>query len=500
MPFYYSVDYRAYPAGTNIVSFSMEEFEKSKSQIEHVAEVLLDWTKSTDQRPTEKSADQIERAGSIAGREELAIDLPSGPHAVKELQLKLDRDAAPQALRSTVVQIEFDGEQTVWCPLGELFGCGAQLSPLQDWTRKVTADGALSLRFVMPYQKTGRVTVKNVGQKAVNVKLTVTCGPWQWDDRSMYFHANWRSQYPLPTRPMSDWNFVEIQGQSKYVGDTLTVLNPTRGWYGEGDERVYVDGEKFPSHLGTGTEDYYGYAWGMADYFSSPFMSMPRRESTGKDNWRGYTTTSRIRLLDGIPAEKSLKFDMEIWHWDDCKVGYNVATFWYGRPGAHGNIAPAPELAAATLPTVLLRMPGAIECEAMRVVKSSPQLKHETQQGGLPEGSWSGDSQLFVRATKPGDYIDLLIADAIKGPRRVTLYGTKSFDYGILRFSVNGKSAGPAWDGWAAKPALSGPIELGTFEPDDGKLVLHVEVVGANPKATGPKHYFGLDAIILAVP
>ena len=144
-----------------------------------------------------------------------------------------------------------------------------------------------------------------------------------------------------------DWNYLEATGQGVYVGDTLTVFSPSPAWYGEGDERVYVDGEKFPSHMGTGTEDYYGYAWGMAQQFSSPFISMPRRDSTSRGDWRGYTTTSRLRLLDGVPWQHSLKFDMEIWDWAATKLAYSAGTFWYARPGAGSNRRPMPEEAAA---------------------------------------------------------------------------------------------------------------------------------------------------------
>jgi hypothetical protein len=127
------------------------------------------------------------------------------------------------------------------------------------------------------------------------------------------------------------------------------VFSPAPNWYGEGDERIYIDGEKVPSHIGTGTEDYYGYAWGMAHYFSSPFMSTPERDGTTQEDWRGYTTDSRLRLLDAIPFRSGLKHDMEIWDGADTQVDYAVGTFWYARPGAESNRAPQPQEAAQAL-------------------------------------------------------------------------------------------------------------------------------------------------------
>ena len=66
----------------------------------------------------------------------------------------------------------------------------------------------------------------------------------------------------LPTRPFRDWHVAGIQGQGHLVGTVLDVENPpAAAWWGEGDEKIYVDGEAFPSLFGTGTEDYFGYAW-----------------------------------------------------------------------------------------------------------------------------------------------------------------------------------------------------------------------------------------------
>jgi hypothetical protein len=148
----------------------------------------------------------------------------------------------------------------------------------------------------------------------------------------MHFHANWRSGLTPGTE--ADWNYIEIQGQGTYVADTLSVYNPSERWYGEGDERIYIDGESFPSHLGTGTEDYYGYAWGMANVWSSSFISAPSRDSRGKADWRGHQTVSRERVLDAIPFTTSLKFDMEVGVWFHIQATYSVGVMWYGRPGA----------------------------------------------------------------------------------------------------------------------------------------------------------------------
>jgi Protein of unknown function (DUF2961) len=495
VPFYYVINYRIYEPGTHVQTFTMAGYEAAKPAVEKTSQALL----HVAANPTPAGAMKQAR---LAPGEELPLDLPGGEAAVLNLRVQIDPTAAPQALRSIILQATFDDAPTVWCPIGEFFGNGVRLLPVEDWWRTVATDGKLTSRWVMPYQRTGRLSLQNVGAAPLAVTLEATTAPRQWNDRSLHFHANWHCQLGMKTRPMVDWNYLDVQGRGRYVGDTLSVFSPVKAWYGEGDERIYYDGEKFPAHLGTGTEDYYGYAWGMAGYFSSPFISMPQRDSRSQDNWRGYTTTSRLRLLDAIPFKTALKHDMEIWNWADAQVDYAVGTFWYARPGAKHNREAQPKEAAAPVREHPgdFRIAGAIECETLPIGARSPGLRIGSQDAGLHAGQWSGEQQLFVQATKVGDFVELEIQAADNRPCKVTLYGTKSYDYGMLRFSVNGNPAGNDFDGYQATPVASGPIELGRCQPQDGKLRLRIEVVGSNSQAKGAKYYFGLDALVLSPP
>jgi hypothetical protein len=99
-------------------------------------------------------------------------------------------------------------------------------------------------------------------------------------------------------------------------------------------EKISIDGEKFPSHLGTGTEDYYGYAWGDPTVFASPFHGQPRVPA---DPFLGVTVNTRVRPLDAIPFTRSLHFDMEVTSQDTFKkkqnqLDYAVGTMWYEAP------------------------------------------------------------------------------------------------------------------------------------------------------------------------
>ncbi|WP_372721823.1 DUF2961 domain-containing protein, partial [Novipirellula sp.] len=357
----------------------------------------------------------------------------------------------------------------------------------------------------------------------VDAQLVVKTGDWNWDDRSMYFHAGWRGQYPVPTRPYSDWNYVTLNGRGVYVADTLTVMNPVEKWWGEGDEKIWVDGEDFPSIFGTGTEDYYAYSWGgvSTDFYEHPFHAQPRaheynklnrkpKEKAGVRNTLGYSVETRSRSLDTMPFASSLQLDMEVWSWTDCEMGYSVGMCWYGfadttsnrkpEPAEVLNVPSVPDLQNVTPDSSADSFKDAVEIVPERV-RSKPDrivLKMQDLKKMKFKGTWNqGTHQLFKGALL-GDAVELSIPAASDGAEKLTLYATKSRDFGILRFSVNGKPAGVEVDLYAAKPIPTGGIELGDFEPVDSAYVVRVDVVGKNPQSQGT--FFGLDCITLSSP
>ena len=123
-----------------------------------------------------------------------------------------------------------------------------------------------------------------------------------------------------------------------------------------------------------------------------------------------------------------------------------------------------------------------------------------SSQGGFGPNLWSGDRQLFVQCRKPGDFVELKLPVKDQRPHKITIYATRSWDYGMVRFSVNGQRAGEDVDLFNAKShevSATGPIALGVFDPKSGQFVIRAEVVGGNVRSEGTKSYFGLDCIVL---
>ena len=344
-PRYYQIDYRTYSPETAVQSFTTEALDSSRPLIEKVGKELLSPPNVIPEQTA--SFNKILPANGSA-----ALDLPAGPAAIEQLEIKISTTGTnerEQALRSVILKMNFDGEQTVWCPVTDFFGSGVGANSLLSWYRTTDADGRMTCRWVMPYSRSARATITNLGKQAVKLSAWAGTRPWTWDDHCMHFHSVWHYQADLKTPPFSDWNSVHITGRGVYVGDTLALFNYVPTWYGEGDEKIRVDDESFPSFLGTGMEDYYDFSFAPRGLMQTPFANQVRVDQPMTQGWNVLT---RTRNLDGIPFAKSLDFNFELISWKPTKLIYGATTYWYAFPGATSNVQPQPD--AATQPVVSL--------------------------------------------------------------------------------------------------------------------------------------------------
>ncbi|MCC6354508.1 MAG: DUF2961 domain-containing protein [Verrucomicrobiae bacterium] len=488
--FYYHVGYRTYAAGTPVVTFEPGQFAACAAELKAAAgklsapEMALDLPSDAGR----KTADL-----SIAPGERAELDLFEGERAIRLFRLwwppSGDRDEP--ALRACVLTMTFDGETTVAAPLGDFFGSGPGIQPMATLPLTVTKDGAMESRWPMPFRQRAALAVQNHGPKPVAFQLEAVAVPRPWTERSMRFHAKWRIQHDLPTDPKIDWNYLTARGRGVFAGVSFSLDNPVRKWWGEGDEKIYVDGEAFPSHFGTGTEDYFGYAWCSPQLFEHPYHSQSRCDGPGNF---GRTSINRFHILDRIPFQRDIRFDMEIWHWEKCAINASVLAYWYAAPGATDAFpAIRPDDVrlrpmAAHKPTVV---PGAIEGESLRVIKGV---------GRLDPQEWDGDSGgahlWWHGGQKPGDSLLLGFQVPADGKHRVLGRFLKARDYGIAQFEINGTAAAAPIDFYNEGVVHTKEIDLGTFEMKKGENQLGIAIIGANPKAK-KAYMVGLDYLRL---
>lgn len=490
--FYYHVNYRTYAAGTNVTTFTSEALARAKPGLDAAAARLA--------RPAERGAPPAD-ASRITFKVEptpgqtAPLAATKGRAAITHFECRVTADDLPDALRKLVLTAKFDGEQTVNVPLGDFFGAAPGVNAYDSLPLSVDRDGRMTSRWVMPFEKEATLELTWHGQGRVAVEGVVEDRPHPWGERSMHFHAGWWANFDVPTRPMIDFNYMTAEGRGAFVGASFTIANPSKTWWGEGDEKIYVDGEMFPSHFGTGTEDYFCYAWGSPQVYAHAYHSQPRCD--GPANY-GHTSVNRFHILDRIPFEKGLKFDMELWHWvEKLSVSTSCTTYWYGRPGARNltrGFKPGDLRVPPMPPYTPARVAGAVEGEEMRVIARTAAAEPQTIDG------CSNDQHLWWHAgCKPGDKLVLEFAAPSAGRQRVLGRFLTAADYGIHRLTINGEPAGGELDLYHKGIKLTGELDLGVHELKAGANRLEVTIVGANEQAV-KEHMFGLDYLRFAPP
>jgi len=493
---YYNIDYRTYSSDVKVVSFSFDELSKASVTLARVQELL----RTRDRGLNKIMTETFNLSGKIEAGNSISKKL-NGSQAIRMIKLKLNPSVNPQALRSTILEIVFDGERTVWCPLGDFFGTGYQLRYSNTWYSSVDTNGTLSAYWVMPYKESAEIRIRNTGTEALEIlDSEILTAPWKWDENSMHFGTSWHQFTNLRTGRVNnngdeepfDVNFIELSGKGVYVGDALTVFNTAYAWWGEGDEKIYVNGEIFPSHIGTGTEDYYGYAWCRPEKFANhPFIAQP--DGSGNFN-PGYTVNVRYRGLDGIPFTSSLKFDMEMWHWDrGTIINYAPVTYWYTLPGGKSTIMADSE--GAEVPVALKRSDlfspdiknERIEGENMILSSvTSGDFSYQSAKGF----GWSENTQIFWKGGKKGDTLELSFFSPNSIESIVKAQFTKAPDYGSIRAYFNGKPI-PQEINLYNKTVTTTEINLGKQLLKKGENKIRVEITKPSPIAG--KAFFGLD-------
>lgn len=347
-PLYYNFEYRRFPGGTSVQTFSQTDYTNNAGAVQNVAgqlSAIVAPTSTSDAYGAAAQSTLISQ--SIAPGGSVTVNLPGGSNAVRLLTLRTS-DTSTAGLRNLHLGMTFDGEQTISAPVGDFFGSGYGFNPGTTQTQSVGSGNSMSSRWTMPYRSSATLTLRNNSGSTITVLLGGTVGYYPWDGNSMHFHAVFRDtgSFALganPTGPSGrqdeqDMRFLNVFGTGVLVGDNETVSQSddqsTYSWWGEGDEKIYVDGDVFPSHFGTGTEDYYDYSYGHVNLFQSPWASQalaPPSDYT----YVGTTVLNRTRLLDAIPFGQHLRYDFEFSSWNPSATeDFAHVAFFYALPGA----------------------------------------------------------------------------------------------------------------------------------------------------------------------
>jgi hypothetical protein len=162
--------------------------------------------------------------------------------------------------RCSIFRIYWDdeAEPSVEVPVGDFFGQGwGEYAALASLPIAVNPGSAFNSYWVMPYRKKCKITMENIDDKDMTLYYQIDYTVTKVPDDAAYFHAQFRRTNPLKYKDV--YTLVDgVKGQGQYVGTYMAWGVRNRGWWGEGEIKFYLDGDKdFPTIAGTGTEDYF---------------------------------------------------------------------------------------------------------------------------------------------------------------------------------------------------------------------------------------------------
>lgn len=291
----------------------------------------------------------------------------TGPGVITHIWFTIAARSVPH-LKELVLRGYWDGNEkpSVEAPIGDFFGLNlGQYVIYQSAYLACSPGKSLNCYFAMPYRKSARFTVTNEGKLEVgsfysNIDYqTVPSLP----DDMLYFHAQYRQAAPcVPVKSDPKLNldgklnyvYAETRGRGHLMGVTLGVLQNAEGWWGEGDDMIFVDDESKPLINGTGSEDYFLGSWDFGgrdaampfahDQYGAPLIAAA--EHTG-----GRYCCYRWHGDNPVTFQRYLKHTMEHGHANDRGDNFYSVCYWYQTQ---------PYTDYPTLPAVADRIPRVV--------------------------------------------------------------------------------------------------------------------------------------------
>jgi hypothetical protein len=288
---------------------------------------------------------------TIAPKSSATLAEITGAGAIKHIWFTIASDS-PFHLRELVLRMYWDGEAqpSVEVPIGDFFGTGHEFEDIPGghrgqrytswWSLPLTVQHkAMNCYFEMPFGRGARITISNDGPMPVQA-FYYHIDYEAYPNEAMAankgrFHAQWRREI---TKAISEtvttnldgrdnYEFMNAEGRGQYVGVILSIQGHSTGWWGEGDDMFFIDGQKSPPSInGTGLEDYFGNAWMFQTPFSYPFIGYTLQ---GNRDWTGWHTMYRFHIQDPIYFKKSLRATIEHGHANHRSDEYTSVAFWY---------------------------------------------------------------------------------------------------------------------------------------------------------------------------
>jgi len=498
---YYHFTYSTFPKGTELPTFKRELSVDESAALDRANQILSNPGPVPPARSQSGGEVLLKKSVKIPPGATSAVQTLKGPRTITGLKVRLQLPPTPadrEALRELALQIKWDHEKepSVWAPLGDFFGTAPGADSYRSLPLGHAENGWWYCSWEMPFGESAQIELVNDGKTERNIAVEITHSPLSRPIEQLgRFHAKWHRDAFLPAEPERaiDWPVVKSAGAGRFVGMMLHIWNPRGGWWGEGDEKFFVDGEKFPSTFGTGSEDYFGYAWSSPNKFYHALHNQTHNDG----NSRGHICVNRWHTADNIPFVQSFEASIEKYFPNQKPTLYAAMAYWYLAPGGKDPYAAVPlsERVGYWIPVEIARVKGALEGERLKILNKTGGNPQEQDMAGFGD-KWSNDAHLWWIQAQPGDKLELDVPVEKGGKYKVTLHMTKARDYGIVQLFLDGEKLGEPIDLYDPQVVPTGPVVFGVRELKTGEHKLTVEIIGANEKAE-KAYMFGLDYVKL---
>ncbi len=409
----------------------------------------------------------------------------SGPGMIVRIWFAVDsRD--PYFLRRIVIRIYWDDETrpSVEVPLGDFFGCGFKYRQYISQYLGMTSGGYICY-FPMPFESSARIEIANETRQEIPgffYQIDYQKFEGALEPEVAYFHAQWNRS--IRTNYDSNYVLLKAQGKGHIIGANLNMQSYDGGMsYLEGDDMIYVDGEKKPSIHGTGTEDYFSSGW----YFNKGEFAGPYNGLIYKNDTLGQISAYRQYILDPIPFKKNITMTIEHGHGNQDIADYSSTVYWY-QMEPHEPFPPFP-IAGQRIPLRIVKPARLYEAENLKFRLDGLKSKVMDMSDFGPE--WGGNKQVVIEARDKSSFgLDLNgLREAVYD---MNIYYSKGPDYGNADIFVNNVKAGTI-SGYSPHTMPNGKVTLTGLETLTGSVDIQFVVTGKNVSSNG--YYIGLDGI-----
>jgi len=326
---YYQVEYQLFPDGTPVHSFTRQ---LSKDDAKALNTVLAQW-QHMGMDPKDPTLVSGRLGGSVVcppGQPQELATL-GGPAEILQLQMQVF-PAERFSLRQTVLRVYWDGatQPAIEAPVGEFFGADFGDQRFTALPDAMTDNGYVCF-WPMPFSHTARLELVNLGSgHAPQVTWSLAYRRFDKPPADVgYFHAQWHRQTTVAGEP---FHILQAHGRGHYVGTHLDMQGDRGISFLEGNEKIYVDGETFPSIYGTGTEDFFTSGW----YFDEGTFNEAYHGCILKSDDRSRVSAYRYQIQDCVPFQRDLKVDIEHGGMNDYPgADYACVAYWYQDTPTH---------------------------------------------------------------------------------------------------------------------------------------------------------------------